>query len=103
MPTQGKDMSGPSANIRVRIVVSGRVQGVYFRASARDMARQCGVCGWVRNRPDGAVEAVAEGEKAAVQAFTAWCHEGPAGAYVTSVQVVKEPYTGEFEGFQVVP
>ena len=95
-------MSCASGKIRARVVVSGRVQGVYFRASARDMARRCGIFGWVRNRPDGAVEALAEGEEAAVQAFITWCHEGPAGAYVTNVQVVREPYVGEFETFRVV-
>lgn len=88
--------------IRARIVISGRVQGVYFRASARDMARVHRVCGWVRNRAAGDVEAVVEGEEAAVQAFTTWCHAGPPGAYVTDVQITPEPYTGEFQGFHIV-
>lgn len=95
-------MSCASGKIRARIVVSGRVQGVYFRVSACDMGRKCGVFGWVRNRLDGAVEALAEGEEAAVRTFTTWCHEGPAGAYVTSVRIVSEAYTGEFEDFRVV-
>lgn len=95
-------MPGPARNIRTRIVISGRVQGVYFRASARDAARIYGIAGWVRNRLDGAVEALVEGEEGAVQAFTRWCHTGPSGAYVTNVRLVSEPYTGEFEDFRVV-
>ena len=87
---------------RARIVISGRVQGVYFRASARDVARAQRLSGWVRNRVDGDVETVAEGEAEAVQAFIAWCRDGPPGAHVTDVQVTMEPYTGEFQGFRVV-
>jgi acylphosphatase len=88
--------------VRARIVISGRVQGVYFRASARDVAHAQRLCGWVRNRLDGGVEAVVEGDKGAVQAFIAWCHRGPPGAHVTAVQVTMELYTGEFQGFRVV-
>jgi acylphosphatase len=88
--------------IRARIAISGRVQGVYFRASARDVARAQRLSGWVRNRIDGDVEAVVEGQEHAVRAFIAWCHEGPPGAHVTDVQVIFEPYTGEFQGFRVV-
>jgi acylphosphatase len=95
-------MPDHTRHIRTRIVISGRVQGVYFRASACDAARTYGVAGWVRNRPDGAVEALVEGEEGAVQAFTRWCHAGPSGALVTHVQLVSEAYTGEFEGFRVV-
>jgi acylphosphatase len=88
--------------IRTRIVISGRVQGVYFRASAREVARAQGLSGWVRNRVDEAVEVVVEGDEAAVQAFITWCHDGPPGAYVSDVQVTTEAYTGEFQGFRVV-
>jgi acylphosphatase len=88
--------------MRARIAIAGRVQGVYFRASARDVARTQRLSGWVRNRPNGDVEAVVEGEEGAVRAFIAWCHQGPPGAYVTAVQVFSEPYTGEFQGFRVV-
>jgi acylphosphatase len=96
-------MAGQARMIRTRIVISGRVQGVYFRASARDVARAHGVFGWVRNRAEGDVEALVEGEEAAVQAFILWCNSGPPGAYVTHVQLTPEPYTGEFTGFHVVP
>jgi acylphosphatase len=95
-------MAGQVRMMRARIVISGRVQGVYFRASARDIAHVHRVFGWVRNRAAGDVEAVVEGEEAAVQAFTAWCHAGPPGACVTKVQVTSEPYTGEFEGFRII-
>jgi acylphosphatase len=88
--------------IRARLVISGSVQGVYFRASARDVADAQHLSGWVRNRLDGAVEAVVEGEKAAVQAFIGWCHQGPPGAEVSDVQVTLEPFADECEGFQIV-
>jgi acylphosphatase len=88
--------------IRARIVITGRVQGVYFRASARDVAHAQRLSGWVYNRVDGGVEAMVEGEEGAVQAFIAWCHDGPPGAHVTDVQVTMDPYTGEFQGFRVV-
>jgi acylphosphatase len=95
-------MAGQVRMVRARILISGRVQGVYFRASARDIAHVHRVSGWVRNRAAGDVEAVVEGEEAAVQAFTAWCHVGPPGAYVTEVQVTPQPYTGEFQDFRLV-
>jgi acylphosphatase len=88
--------------IRARIVISGRVQGVSFRASAREVARVQRLSGWIRNRLEGGVEAVVEGDDAAVQAFIAWCREGPVGAHVTAVQVTRELYTGAFHGFRVV-
>jgi acylphosphatase len=98
------DMSRASqpTMIRARIAIAGRVQGVYFRASARDVAHAQRLSGWVRNCLDGDVEAVVEGEENAVRAFIAWCHHGPPGAYVTDVQVISEPYTGEVQGFRVV-
>jgi acylphosphatase len=88
--------------VRARLVIAGWVQGVYFRASAREVADAQRLSGWVRNRMDGAVEAVVEGEKAAVQAFIVWCQQGPAGAEVTEVQVTMEPYTDEYQGFRIV-
>jgi acylphosphatase len=97
-----KSGSSQTRLIRVRLVISGRVQGVYFRASAREMAYTQRVSGWVRNRLNGDVEAVVEGEEDAVQAFIAWCHSGPSGAHVCTVQATMEPYTGEFRGFRVV-
>jgi acylphosphatase len=88
--------------MRARLIISGRVQGVLFRASARDVAHAQRLSGWVRNRYDGDVETTVEGEEGAVHAFIDWCHDGPPGAHVTVVQVTIEPYTGEFHGFRIV-
>lgn len=71
-----------------RLVVTGRVQGVFFRASMRDRARDAGVVGWVRNRPDGAVEAHVEGTPEAVDAVQSWARDGgPPDAVVDAVEV----------------
>lgn len=88
--------------IRRRAVVSGVVQGVGFRLSLAVQARSCGACGWVRNRPDGSVEAVFEGDAAAVDRLVAWCAHGPRGAEVAGVEVVEEEPQG-LAGFRVVP
>lgn len=76
--------------VRRRLVVHGRVQGVSFRWYAQQEALRLGVAGWVRNRPDGTVEAVAEGPADAVEAFVAWCHEGPPAARVREVAIEDE-------------
>jgi len=88
--------------VRARLVISGWVQGVYFRASAREVADAQHLSGWVRNRMDGSVEAVIEGEQGTVRAFIAWCQQCPPGAQVTDVQVTMEPYTDEYHGFRIV-
>ena len=77
-----------AARIARRVVVTGRVQGVFFRDSARREARRHGVTGWVRNRPDGTVEAVFEGEPDAVAALVLWCREGPRHARVEDLRVI---------------
>lgn len=87
-------MSG-APRLRRRVVVSGRVQGVWFRQSCADQARPRGVTGWVRNRADGAVEAVLEGPEAAVEAVVAWCRQGPPQASVDRVEVHTETPVGE--------
>ena len=86
---------------RVQVVVQGRVQGVYYRASARDRARQLGLKGWVRNCPDGSVEILAEGEKTLLGQLISWCHQGPPAAVVTRVTTDWQTATGEFVGFVV--
>jgi len=86
--------------IRRRVVVHGRVQGVFFRGSTQDEARRAGIDGWVRNLPDGAVEAVFEGSPAGVEQLVAYCRRGPSWAQVTSVDVVEEAPEGE-RGFRV--
>jgi acylphosphatase len=75
---------------RARIRARGRVQGVFFRSEARDRARSLGLAGWIRNVPDGSVEAVFEGEDERVDALLAWCRRGPAGARVDEVEVTWE-------------
>jgi acylphosphatase len=76
--------------IRRRVVVHGRVQGVWFREGCRRQAEALGVAGWVRNRPDRTVEAVFEGPEAAVSAMVAWCHVGPRRARVDRVEQFDE-------------
>jgi len=80
--------------VRRRVVVHGVVQGVWFRASARREAEAHGVAGWVRNRPDGTVEAVFEGSPDAVERLVAWCARGPRGAAVVRVEAGAEPPAG---------
>ncbi len=86
--------------VRARVMISGKVQGVFFRASAEDEARSRGLAGWVRNTPDGQVEGVFEGERAAVETMIAWCRRGPPAARVTGVAVTWEGPRGE-RGFSV--
>ena len=86
--------------VRVRLRISGRVQGVYYRDSCRQMAQRLGVAGWVRNRPDGSVEVVAEGPRHDVSALAAWCREGPPRAQVNDVEIVDEEPEG-LRGFRV--
>jgi acylphosphatase len=86
---------------RVHVLVSGRVQGVFFRSQAQEEAESRGVKGWIRNVSDGTVEAVFEGEKEAVEALIKFCRRGPAGASVTSVDLKWENYTGEFDEFRI--
>ena len=88
------------AVIRKRVVVRGRVQGVFFRDTTRRMAASRGVAGWVRNRPDGAVEAAFEGEPDAVDAMVEFSRSGPRGAAVAGVEVSDEEPEG-LSGFAV--
>jgi acylphosphatase len=85
---------------RVHVRVRGRVQGVFFRAEARDRAAALGVAGWIRNAGDGTVEAVFEGPDEQVESLLAWCGRGPAGARVDEVEAAREEPVGEV-GFQV--
>lgn len=85
---------------RAHVFVSGRVQGVYFRATTRDKAREHDVDGWVRNLDDGRVEAVFEGPDEAVAAMVEFCHEGSDAARVRDVDVTDEEPAGE-SGFRI--
>jgi len=81
--------------IRRRVLVSGRVQGVWFRDSCRTEAQRAGVAGWVRNLRDGRVEAVFEGESDAVDEMVEWCRQGPPNAVVVDIDVVDQAPEGE--------
>lgn len=85
--------------ICVRCVVSGRVQGVWFRGSTRDQAIRLGIRGYADNRPDGRVEVLACGEQSAVDQLRAWLWQGPSQAYVTDVQCEPAPFPPGLEGF----
>lgn len=87
---------------RVHAIISGRVQGVFFRMETKRMADKLGVFGWVRNQPDGTVEAVFEADRKNVDAALSWCRKGPALSSVEQVDLNWEAYTGEFEGFKIV-
>ena len=87
---------------RVNIIVRGRVSGVFFRAAAQREARRLGITGWVKNRGDGSVELVAEGEEDAVKEIISWSHHGPSAARVDNVDVRWRAYTGEFSDFRIV-
>lgn len=94
--------SSPATELaRARIVVYGLVQGVFFRGTMRREALKRGVTGWVRNRPDGAVEAVLEGPKTAVEWVLQWASVGPAAAVVENVKVEWDRYEGQYTGFAV--
>lgn len=87
--------------IRVQLRISGRVQGVGFRWATQDEAERRGLTGWVRNADDGAVEAVAEGDEAAVEGFVTWCRSGPPGARVDQVRERRGGALGEFQKFRI--
>lgn len=86
---------------RVNLKITGYVQGVFYRATTRETALRLGLKGWVRNRSDGSVEAVAEGDEAAVDNLIEWCRKGPPGATVHEVEAHREKATGEFVGFHI--
>jgi acylphosphatase len=86
---------------RVHVWITGRVQSVFFRAYARDAGRSAGVAGWVRNLPDGRVEALFEGDADKVQKMIEWCHKGSPLSRVETVDMRDEAYTGEFDTFTI--
>jgi acylphosphatase len=86
---------------QVHLVVRGRVQGVYFRASTQREGRRLGLTGWARNRPDGSVEIVAEGEEESVRELVAWAHRGPSAARVERVDIRWRGFSGEFPDFRI--
>ena len=88
-------------HIRVHVIISGHVQGVFFRDKTQRQANARGVTGWVRNLTDGRVEAVFEGDEKVVQQVVSWCHQGPPNAYVTGVENHSEAVTGEYLSFSI--
>lgn len=86
---------------RTSLRIKGRVQGVFFRESARREAERLGLKGFVRNLDDGSVEAVAEGPRGALEQFISWCHRGPPAARVDEIRATEEPATHEFHAFSV--
>jgi acylphosphatase len=87
--------------VSAHAIISGRVQGVFFRVETQRAAERFGVFGWVRNKRDGSVEAVFEGQQQAVDAVLQWCQEGPNRAVVKNVEVKWLDFTGEFERFDI--
>ncbi len=86
---------------RVHVVISGKVQGVFFRANVRDLALKLNVNGWIKNLPNGRVEAMFEGKNDDVEKMINFCKTGPLGAKVDDIEVKREDYRGEFSGFTI--
>jgi acylphosphatase len=90
-----------NGKVRVHLVVSGKVQGVFFRAETQEKAKDLGVFGWVKNLAEDRVEAVFEGERDKVEQMVKWAEKGPSGAVVSDLNVVWEEYQAEFNGFEI--
>lgn len=88
-------------NEAIHIIVKGKVQGVFFRATTSEKAAQLGLKGWVRNLPDGNVEVIAEGEKENLNKLAEWCKIGTDRSVVDSVEIEKLPYENRFTDFQI--
>lgn len=86
---------------RLHIYISGYVQGVFYRSTAKRIAQSLLLTGWIRNLKDGRVEVVVEGEEENLAKFVEWCKRGPVGAEVESVEVIREEYKGEFKDFEI--
>ncbi|HLN46943.1 MAG TPA: acylphosphatase [Magnetospirillaceae bacterium] len=86
---------------RIHLRIRGRVQGVFYRASAVEQARDLGLTGWIRNRHDGSIEVIAEGSSDSLSVFRSWCQHGPPGANVREVDETKASASGEFVEFRV--
>jgi len=87
--------------LRAHVIISGRVQGVFFRMETKQAANRLGCYGWVRNKLDGTVEAIFEGNEESVKSSLEWCKDGPPHAKVTNIDVKWEDHTGEFQGFEI--
>ena len=87
--------------IRAHVIVTGKVQGVFYRAETSAKAKRLNITGWVRNLPDGRVEAVFEGEEVNVRKIIEFCRHGPPNAYVVNLNVKRQEWAGEFDEFTV--
>jgi acylphosphatase len=90
-----------SEKMRCHVLVSGRVQGVFFRQNTRERARALGLKGWVRNTEDGKVEAVFEGEREKIEKILEWMRKGPPFARVDGLKIEWEDFKGEFDDFEI--
>ena len=86
---------------RARVIIEGCVQGVFFRHHTQEMAHRLGLSGWVKNRSDGTVEALFDGERGRIDQIIAWCHRGPSQSWVKKVTVEWEVPSGDFQGFVI--
>lgn len=87
---------------RVHLLISGKVQGVFFRVYAKQKAEEFGLTGWVKNAPNGKVEILAEGDEKDLKELARWCYNGPSGARVEKTTVKWEDYKGEFNEFKIL-
>ncbi|MEM2927981.1 MAG: acylphosphatase [Nitrososphaerota archaeon] len=87
---------------RAHVFISGLVQGVFFRWNTKKMADKLQLSGWVRNLPDGRVEAIFEGNKESIEKMIEWCKKGPSEAIVEKVEIIWEEYKSEYKGFKIV-
>ena len=99
---RGRNRSNHNKQIRAHLVISGKVQGVYFRHNTQLVASRHNVMGWVRNLEDGRLEVVLEGGEVEVRDVIEWCRIGPSGAKVEDISMQYEDYMGEFKDFKVV-
>jgi acylphosphatase len=88
-------------NIQIKLVITGRVQGVFFRASTKNEAAKTGVKGYVKNLADGSVQAVFQGDKLSVTKMIDWCHKGPAAARVDNILTQETEKISDFSGFEI--
>ena len=101
-PDQSGQDSRNSSIRRVHVFITGRVQGVFFRAETKKQASGLGLAGWVKNLDDNRVEAVFEGRESDIEKMLDWCRKGPSLAHVRGVKTVEEPLTGRLEDFKIV-
>ena len=98
----GRFQTNDMALKQLQLVIRGRVQGVYFRASTQREARRLGIGGWVKNRGDGSVEILAEGEEPSIRELHGWAQKGPGAARVERVDTRWRSFTGEYPDFRIV-